>query len=568
MVVFSSDARVAEIEMRAILFVLVAFAYIDGSFDVTERAFIRDTIDRLVEQRAAESFAADPGARAAIVPRWKAHFYHATDGIEHDVRADFTESVAPGESAAQFVQGRLKLRCFELLERLDEQNRDAMLELVDELMLADGIVHPAEQAFRDELRTLLEEEPTRVALPAPGSRRGALPGTARQRAPAILVDEARPLPLRRLEHPFFSGFETAYSRDPHAFARQAGHDLELIRRFEAEIAAQRARGRGRLGAGQTAGAFAGQEPFLDGHVYVHPPRPSADYELIVLGDLHGCYSCLKAALLQSDFFAKVEAFQSDPGRAPHPLLVFLGDYIDRGRYSYDGILRTVLRLFVAAPAHVFVLRGNHEHYMERGGRVQSPVRPAEAIESIAAVAPRELLLAHMRLFEQLPSMLIFDRLLFVHAGIPREDTADARLKTLDGLNDAEIRLQMAWSDPSDADVVPLELQRSSTRFAFGRLQFERFMARVGCSMMIRGHERVVEGLRRLHGDTLLSLFSAGGATNDDLPRTSNYREVVPMALSIRHRDGASRVSPFPLAYERYNEPANNGFLRPRPGAWG
>jgi hypothetical protein len=72
MVVFSSDARVAEIEMRAILFVLVAFAHIDGSVDVTERAFIRDTIDRLVEQRAAESYAGDPAARSAIVPRWKA----------------------------------------------------------------------------------------------------------------------------------------------------------------------------------------------------------------------------------------------------------------------------------------------------------------------------------------------------------------------------------------------------------------------------------------------------------------------------------------------------------------
>jgi hypothetical protein len=555
MVVFSADARVAEIEMRAILFVLVAFAHIDGSVDAAEHTFIRDTVDELVEQRAEESFAGHPAAKSAIVPRWKAHFYHAVSGMDHDIRSDFTESVAHGESATSFVHARLKLRCFELLDRLDGQNRLAVLELCDRLMHADGIVHPAEQAFHAELRALLEDEPTRVAVTGPRSQRGA-----------TLLDEARPLPARRADHPFFSSYERAYVHEPRAFAQQAAGDIDLIRRYEAQITDQRSRGGGRLGGALTFGDLAGQDPFLDGHVHVYPPRPDTDYEIIVLGDLHGCYSCLKAALLQADFFAKVEAFQRDPAKNPHPLLVFLGDYIDRGRYSFDGILRTVLRLFLAAPPHVFVLRGNHEHYVEHEGRVLSPVRPAEAIESIAAVAPRELLLAHMRLFDLLPSMLVFDRLLFVHAGIPREDTAAAKLGGLGGFNDPEIRLQMAWSDPSDADFVPLELQRANTRFAFGRMQFRAFMARIGCSVMIRGHERVVEGLRRVYGDPdamLLSLFSSGGATNEDLPPTSNYREVTPMALTIRHQKGISRVTPFPIAYERYNEQEHNGFLRPR-----
>ena len=46
---------------------------------------------------------------------------------------------------------------------------------------------------------------------------------------------------------------------------------------------------------------------LDEYVYAVPrsalPR---DYELIVLGDLHGCYSCLKAAVMQSQFMEKVK----------------------------------------------------------------------------------------------------------------------------------------------------------------------------------------------------------------------------------------------------------------------
>jgi hypothetical protein len=555
MVVFSSDPRVVEIEMRAILFVLVAFAHIDGKVDVTERTFIRDTVDALVEQRADESFGAHPAAKEAVLPRWKAHFYHATLGMEHDILADFTESVADGESSAQFVYGRLKLRCFELLERLDEKNRAAVLTMVDQLMHADGVVHPAEKAFRDELRALLEEEPTRVALPRPASSQAAL-----------VIDDARRLPVRRPDHPFFTAFEHAYVNDRGLFAQQAAGDLDIIRRFEAEMGKQRSAGWGRLGSAQSVTAFAGKEPFLDGHVYVYPAKEGVEYELIVIGDLHGCYSCLKAALLQTDFFAKVDAYQADPSRSPLPLLVFLGDYIDRGLYSYDGILRTVLRLFLAAPEHVFVLRGNHEHYMERGGRVLSPVTPAEALDSIASIAPPELLLAQMHLFDLLPSQLLFDRMLFVHAGIPREDTLMTRWKGLAALNDPEVRLQMAWSDPSDADFVPLELQRANTRFAFGRVQFRAFLTRIGCSIMVRGHERIVEGLRYVYRDPdalLLSLFSSGGATNEDLPPHSNYREVTPMALTIRQKDGARRITPFPIAYERYTHPAYNQLLNAR-----
>jgi hypothetical protein len=553
---FSADSRAAELEMRAILFVLLAFAHVDGVFDERERSFVRDTIDALVEQRARESFGGDLGAIAGFVPRYKAHFYHAAAGIEYEIRSLTTESVAQGETPAQFVRARLELRCFELLERLDEKNRAALLAMVDELMHVDGIEHPAERAFRHDLEALLGEEPTRIAAPPP--RRG--------QAATFVIDDARTLPVRRAEHPFFAAAETPFSPDPQTFARQAAGDVDLVARFENKLWEMRARGQNKLAGAKSFEHFAGQEPFVDGFVHVFPARPGVEHDLTVIGDLHGCYACLKAALLQVDFFGKVEAYRADPARNPLPLLVFLGDYIDRGLYSFDGVLRAVLRLFLAAPEHVFVLRGNHEHLLERDGRVLSPVRPAEAIDGIAFTAPRELLAAYMHLFDALPSVLVFDRFLFAHAGIPRDDTASQKLKGPASLNDPEIRLQMAWSDPSDADFVPLELQKSNTRFAFGRMQFRAFMARMGCTVMIRGHERVVEGFRRVYSDpdaTLLSLFSAGGSGNDDLPASSNYREVTPMALAVRHKDGQSRITPFAIAYERYGDPAHNAFRAAR-----
>src|SRR5204863_483448 len=61
--------------------------------------------------------------------------------------------------------------------------------------------------------------------------------------------------------------------------------------------------------------------FLDG--FVHVIRPDAPVELVVLGDLHGCYSCLKAALLQSGFIERAWAHQWDPARYPDVKLVLL-----------------------------------------------------------------------------------------------------------------------------------------------------------------------------------------------------------------------------------------------------
>jgi hypothetical protein len=63
---------------------------------------------------------------------------------------------------------------------------------------------------------------------------------------------------------------------------------------------------------------------------------------------------------------------------------------------------------------------------------------------------------------------------------------------------------------------------------------------------------------------LLNLFSAGGRGNNDLPQESNYRNVTPMALTIKYRDGHSTATPWIIDWERYNDPEKNGFFRMPP----
>jgi hypothetical protein len=556
---FSNDARVAEQQMHAIIFYLTSFGYIDSEFDESERAFVRDYIQKLVQKRAEDAGYA-PEDVAHVVPRLTEHFHEVMAAIDAEIQALFTESVAEGEDHAQFVLAKLKLRCFELFKRFDEENRAQLLSTVDELMHADGVVHPNEMAFRNELYRLFNEP-----MEFDDAEIEDVP------AGAVIVGEALSLAAREADHPFLKSSEWQYANDPATFSAQAEADLGLMRRVMDKLAEQGSAGAGRLATAADMTGFAGQEPFLDGHIYVLPPKPGRAYELLVLGDLHGCYSCLKAALMQADFFAKVQAYHDDPANHPDMKLVFLGDYIDRGRFSYAGILRTAMQLFLAVPDHVYLLRGNHEYYVELNGKTLAPVRPAEAYTSIAGVAPNEVFRAYMRFFEALPNMLFFDRTMFVHAGIPRDATIAERYKGLASLNDPEIRFQMLWSDPSEVDAIPDALQQENARFPFGKKQFRAFMSKLGATTLIRGHERVVSGFKEVY-DTpearLLTLFSAGGQKNADLPETSNYREVTPMALTIKHKDGITQLAPFVLDYERYNDPAYNSFFRENLGAAG
>lgn len=542
--------------MNAIIYYLTAFGYIDGDFDGSERGFVRDYIAKLVEARAVSALGEDLRPHQDIIGRWIAHFHEVMDSIDREIQDYFTESVAESEDTQKFVLAKLKLRTFELFKRFDGENQAALLATADELIQADGVVHPEEQRFRDDIVALLDAPIELDDLDIePVVERGM-----------VVIDSAKEIAPREHNHPFFHTFEHDYASDAATFARQSAADMAVIDRFIEKLNEQRGHGAGKLKTAKDASGFALGTSFLDGHVYVFAPRVDEKVEMLVLGDLHGCYSCLKAALLQADFFNKVEAFRQDPQNNPRMMAVFLGDYIDRGRFSYHGILRTVMQLFLAAPEHVFVLRGNHEYYIEHKGRVLAPVRPAEAMMSLESIAPTEMFAAYMRLFEALPNMLIFDRTIFVHAGIPRDTTIERKYEDLSSLNDPDIRFQMLWSDPSDADFVPEALQNENARFPFGKRQFKAFMQRIGCNTMIRGHERVVEGFRKTYDDEeakLLSLFSAGGKDNEDLPAKSNYREVTPMALTIRYEDGLSKLTPFVIDYARYNNPEYNAFFRNR-----
>jgi hypothetical protein len=553
MAMFSSDPAIAKKQMLAIVFLLTAFGHMDGKFALSEKRFVQEKIAELVEQRMLEAVP-DPLARQVATARVTAQFQRVAAAIDKEIVELFTESVAEGETTEQFVYAKLALRCYELLRPFDDEARANLFGVVHELILADGVAHPKEERLRDDIQRLL-------AAPIEIEEIEAGPETVVERRIEILKPQE--LVPRVDDHPFFTREERPYVRDKAAFLKSAEQDLALVRKVRSTLDEQRAAGAGKLAGAKSFADFAGQPPFLDGHVYVLPPDPGVEYELIVLGDLHGCYSCLKAALMQTDFLAKVQAHADDPDHTPDTRLVLLGDYIDRGRFSFDGVLRMAMRLFVTVPDSVYFLRGNHEYYLEHEGRILAPVRPAEGMMGLQGLASDAYFREYMQMFEALPTSLAFDRFYFVHAGVPRDAALAEKWKDLSSLNDPDLRFQMMWSDPSDTEVVPDELQKAVARFSYGSHQLRSFLARIGCTVMVRGHERIPEGFRTTYdfpNATLFTLFSAGGAASLDLPEESNYREVTPTGLTIRWQQGVSRVTPFALDWSRYNDPARNRFL--------
>ncbi|HEY4177461.1 MAG TPA: metallophosphoesterase family protein [Kofleriaceae bacterium] len=556
MLTFSTNPEVAEQQMNAIIFYLTAFGYIDGEFDFTEKTFVRIYIRQLVTARAKLAMPdAEPKTRDEVINKFVAHFHEVFEQIDRSVHDLFDEAVADGEDVEKFVYSKLKLRSFEIFQTFDRDNQVELLSTIDELIYADGSVHPSEAKFRAELDTLLNSTETL----APGDIE------ILRDASKIAFNNPGTNATRLDNHPFFNTFEQHYSADPERIKAQVDADLDLMHRFQSQLAAQKAAGEGKLRGRTTIADFTGEKPFLDGHVYVHPAEPNRVYDITVLGDLHGCYSCLKGALLQADFFAKLEAWKLDNSK-PEPKLVLLGDYIDRGRFSYNGVLRAVMELYLAAPEHVFPLRGNHEYYIEYRGRIYGGVKPAEAINTLIGHVPGEVFADYMKMFEEMPNMLFFDDLMFVHAGIPRDTEIKAKLADMSGLNDPDVRFQMLWSDPSTADFIPDDLQAQNARFPFGKLQFETFMQKLGCSMLVRGHEKVDAGFKSMYSDqtSLITLFSAGGADNNDLPEDSSYRSVTPMAMTIRLENGTAQVTPWLIDYQRFNDPKRNRFFATAP----
>lgn len=541
---------------------MLTVSHIDGVFHQRERMLLLRHVDSVLAMIDASAVGSEED-RTRLGDAWRAHFDELYRRLEGEVAVLADEVMAAGNQT--YVGSRLRVRALGLFRALAPADQTLALELVTALIHADGQITQHEHDLQRELQQLFTARPAEVPVPkaAPSSR--TLVDTPLPPMHPLIIMPVRSKELVALSHPLLDPLEQTLSPHPVERRSQIDWDYQLIQRAMHQW--QRMAG---AGANQLSGVTAIEQlpvgaRFLDR--FVHVMRPSSTTELIVVGDLHGCYSCLKAVLLQTNFIQRAWSHQRDPQNNPDVKLVLLGDYIDRGRFSFDGVLRAALYLFVSLPDYVIMLRGNHEWLRWMDNRITSGVYPAEALASLAPHVPTEMLEAYRLLFEQMPTTFLFEHTMFVHGGIAREDTFAERYQDLSSLNDDHLRFQMMWSDPVPTDHVPVELQRMDPRFTFGRKQFQSFMQRVGMDTLVRGHEKFDLGFETIYDlgeHKLLSVFSSGGCDNADLPEDSSYRAVTPMALAILASQGKLVATPFPLRYQPFNYAPHNGLYRRQP----
>jgi serine/threonine protein phosphatase 1 len=151
--------------------------------------------------------------------------------------------------------------------------------------------------------------------------------------------------------------------------------------------------------------------------------------IYAIGDIHGCTDLLRVLLAQ---------IESDEAQYPctRSIIVFLGDYIDRGPDSRGTV---DLLLACARVREVVILKGNHETFIRRfldAPQSLNDWRSLGGLETLVSYGLRpslrrshcdqerlsqELLAAlppeHLAFFESLPSSFICGDFVFVHAGV-------------------------------------------------------------------------------------------------------------------------------------------------------
>ena len=282
-------------------------------------------------------------------------------------------------------------------------------------------------------------------------------------------------------------------------------------------------GRNKLGRNidETRTSENGQEYFVDGKIVYLPPKGRA----IFIGDTHGDSLSTESIVKQVEFIEDMESGARDM------ILVFLGDYADRGRNDVRN-LEIILALKESYPTNVILLRGNHEEYdMSKRSGLSDSLRGHFSTHEGESVFN-----TYHNLFNLLPNIAITGNgIVAVHGGIPIDQIED-----LFTLRDNESLFeQIRWNDPDEN----IEGIRPSNRgwgtYEFGHDIFENFIELIKGKVMIRSHEYPRDGYKLFFDGRLVTIFSNGGKSSE----SSYFDRVQPKILCVSLASPIVKIMP-------------------------
>lgn len=218
--------------------------------------------------------------------------------------------------------------------------------------------------------------------------------------------------------------------------------------------------------------------------------------LNILGDLHGQLPDLLRWFHIGGF-------------PPAANYLFLGDYVDRGKYS----LQTIALLFaykLKYPTNFFLLRGNHE--CASINRIYGFYDDCKRYHTI------KLWKTFGDCFNCLPVAAIVDGKIFCcHGGISPDLGSFDQIRNLmrpTDVPDTGLLCDLLWADPDPNTKVWAENNRGVS-FTFGKAVVDAFTKNLGLDLICRAHEVKDMGYEFFAERKLITIFSAPNYNNGD-----------------------------------------------------
>jgi len=196
------------------------------------------------------------------------------------------------------------------------------------------------------------------------------------------------------------------------------------------------------------------------------------------------------------------------GNCPEVNYLFMGDFVDRGKYSVETFL-LLLALKVKYPDRITLIRGNHEsrqitqvygfydECMQKYGSVNVWRYCTEVFDCLSLAA------------------LIENKVFCVHGGLSPSISTINDIRVIERKQEVPhdgSMCDLLWSDP-DPEIKGFDLSLRGAGYLFGSDTVLQFNRKNNIELIARAHQLIMEGYKTMFDNSLVTVWSAPNYCN-------------------------------------------------------